>query len=111
MSDYENESGKMLSKMTKKDRKRALKLERQGLRMGERELYFVPLCAPKMPPKVFSVTRGEMWLEQERRFEEAGLLTVRCPMCDIVMVHIEPCEDNKVFPEPFYMCPECGIRG
>jgi hypothetical protein len=66
------------------------------LKVGEEYLSvgFVPLCAPKRP------------------------LTVRCPLCGIVMVALKtkgmPKDPSRVvlYAHGYeYFCPECGIRG
>lgn len=66
-------------KINEEGRKRALERELRfyedlGLSVG-----FVPTCGPKRP------------------------LTVRCPMCGLVMVHHELIDK--------YFCPDCGIIG
>jgi predicted RNA-binding Zn-ribbon protein involved in translation (DUF1610 family) len=54
------------------------------LRVGDDILSvgFVPLCAPKRP------------------------LTVRCPLCGIVMKTMHTKKNGTI-----YFCPECGIHG
>ena len=64
-------------KMREEGRKRALKREIDFYDVLGLDVGFVPVCAPERP------------------------LTVRCPMCDLVMLH------NGTE----YFCPDCGIRG
>jgi predicted RNA-binding Zn-ribbon protein involved in translation (DUF1610 family) len=67
------------------------------LKVGDEYLSvgFVPLCAPKQP-----------LTQYEREFQERPL-TVRCPLCGLVMVSCYNSHTEKWI----QFCPECGIFG